>query len=84
MQRNNLLSKLKQYTLYNVNEKQMYQSLVEFVKSNSDCFQNTLEIGHITGSAWIIDLHQQKVLLTHHKKLSKWLQLGGMQMVNQV
>ena len=33
--------------------------------------------GHITGSAWIIDATRHYVLLTHHAKLNKWLQLGG-------
>lgn len=33
--------------------------------------------GHITGSAWIIDLSKKFALLTHHAKLNKWLQPGG-------
>lgn len=34
-------------------------------------------IGHLTTSAWLVDPNTGKVLLTHHKKLDKWLQLGG-------
>ena len=33
--------------------------------------------GHITGSAWIVDAEKKYTLLTHHKKLNRWLQLGG-------
>lgn len=33
--------------------------------------------GHITASAWLVDETKQRVLLTHHAKLDKWLQLGG-------
>lgn len=33
--------------------------------------------GHITGSALICNQELDRVLLTHHKKLDKWLQLGG-------
>lgn len=33
--------------------------------------------GHFTGSAWLVDASGTKVLLTHHRKLRRWLQLGG-------
>jgi 8-oxo-dGTP pyrophosphatase MutT (NUDIX family) len=33
--------------------------------------------GHLTASALVLDATGTKVLLTHHKKLGRWLQLGG-------
>ncbi|RUL66700.1 NUDIX domain-containing protein [Dyella dinghuensis] len=33
--------------------------------------------GHFTGSAWLVDASGARVLLTHHRKLNRWLQLGG-------
>ena len=33
--------------------------------------------GHFTGSAWLVDRAGHRVLLTHHRKLNRWLQLGG-------
>lgn len=33
--------------------------------------------GHFTGSAWLVDCSGTRVLLTHHRKLRRWLQLGG-------
>lgn len=33
--------------------------------------------GHFTGSAWLVDRAGTRVLLTHHRKLGRWLQLGG-------
>ena len=33
--------------------------------------------GHFTGSAWLVDRAGSRVLLTHHRKLGRWLQLGG-------
>lgn len=38
--------------------------------------------GHFCGSAWVVDARDPpagppKVLLTHHRKLGRWLQLGG-------
>ncbi|RAO77887.1 NUDIX hydrolase [Dyella jiangningensis] len=32
---------------------------------------------HFTGSAWLVSADGQRVLLTHHRKLGRWLQLGG-------
>lgn len=33
--------------------------------------------GHFTASCWLVDLTGERVLLTHHRKLGCWLQLGG-------
>lgn len=33
--------------------------------------------GHITASCWIVDATGDRCLLTHHRKLNRWLQLGG-------
>lgn len=33
--------------------------------------------GHFTASCWLVDGTGARALLTHHKKLGLWLQLGG-------
>lgn len=33
--------------------------------------------GHFTGSAWLVSADGARTLLTHHRKLQRWLQLGG-------
>jgi len=48
-----------------------------FVENHHDCFERFLIIGHVTGSALILDSPGERVLLTHHKKLGRWLQPGG-------
>ena len=48
-----------------------------FVDSHPDCFDRTCRVGHITGSAWIVDMTGDRVLLAHHRKLGRWLQPGG-------
>lgn len=48
-----------------------------FVENHLDCFERFLIIGHVTGSALILDNPGERVLLTHHKKLGRWLQPGG-------
>ena len=55
----------------------MFETLVRFVETEQSCFDRTLQIGHVTGSAWIVDRSHTKALLTHHLKLDRWLQLGG-------
>lgn len=33
--------------------------------------------GHLTASALVLDANRERALLTHHRKLGRWLQLGG-------
>lgn len=32
---------------------------------------------HFTGAAWLVSADGQRILMTHHRKLQRWLQLGG-------
>jgi 8-oxo-dGTP pyrophosphatase MutT (NUDIX family) len=50
---------------------------LDFVHRNERCFERDLWEGHVTGSAWLVDGSARRVLLTHHRKLRRWLQLGG-------
>lgn len=47
-----------------------------FVARHDDPFDRTIAEGHLTGSAFVID-GRGRLLLTHHRKLGLWLQLGG-------
>ncbi|MBW3549395.1 MAG: NUDIX hydrolase [Proteobacteria bacterium] len=42
-----------------------------------DPFERARLAGHFTASAWLVDRSGTRVLLTHHRKLERWLQLGG-------
>jgi 8-oxo-dGTP pyrophosphatase MutT (NUDIX family) len=77
MHRNPLLQLLKNHQPFNQEETQFKQQMTEFINLNTDCFERTLLVGHITGSAWIVDKSRQFTLLTHHRKLDKWFQTGG-------
>ncbi len=77
MHRQFLAQKLAQHTPYDPNEAAMLAQIARFVAEYENCFERTLKVGHITGSAWIIDLDRRHALLTHHRKLDRWLQLGG-------
>lgn len=43
----------------------------------ADPFRRERLAGHFTGGAWLVDRTGARVLLTHHRKLGRWLQLGG-------
>jgi 8-oxo-dGTP pyrophosphatase MutT (NUDIX family) len=43
----------------------------------ADAHRRTLLAGHLTASALVVDADRSRALLTHHKKLGRWLQLGG-------
>jgi 8-oxo-dGTP pyrophosphatase MutT (NUDIX family) len=49
----------------------------DFAIAHANCCERTLQVGHFTGSAWLVSQDGQHVLLTHHRKLGRWLQLGG-------
>ncbi len=55
----------------------MFEALRRFVIEHPDCFERSLGVGHVTGSAWIVDPLREKALLTHHHRLNRWMQLGG-------
>jgi len=42
-----------------------------------DPFRRERLAGHFTASCWLVDRSGERVLLTHHRKLGLWLQLGG-------
>jgi 8-oxo-dGTP pyrophosphatase MutT (NUDIX family) len=42
-----------------------------------DAHLRTQLAGHLTASALVVDAGRTRALLTHHKKLGRWLQLGG-------
>jgi 8-oxo-dGTP pyrophosphatase MutT (NUDIX family) len=48
-----------------------------FLGSASTVFERAHLAGHFTGSAWLVSRDGERVLLTHHRKLNAWLQLGG-------
>ena len=77
MHRNDVLEKLRLYRKTHPAETAVADRLIAFVEDHPDCFERSLQIGHLTGSAWVVNKAGTHVLLTHHKKLNIWVQLGG-------
>ena len=52
--------------------------MISLIKTQPDCFhRNCFSPGHFTGSALLLSADGSKTLLTHHRFLDCWLQLGG-------
>ena len=77
MHRAPLLGLLDEYLDRHADEKRTVDLFRRFIQHNRDCFERHLAVGHLTGSAWILDRSRKRALLTHHRKLGCWVQLGG-------
>jgi len=77
MHRQHLMNMLRRYFDRWPKEWALIDRFVAFGKQHEDCLLRTCVPGHITSSAWILSPKGDAVLLTHHKKLGRWLQLGG-------
>jgi len=77
MHRRNLLDRLDKYAARHADEAATVERFIEFVQGEPRCFERDCWAGHITGSAWLVDPGGEALLLTHHKKLDIWVQLGG-------
>ena len=77
MNRSDLLTKLARYSAIDARDDAQRRAVADFVRDHPDCFQPDHVPGHITGSAWLLDPAGTRVLLTHHRKLGRWIQLGG-------
>lgn len=77
MHRAPLLRLLADYAERHPGEATTTGRFIAFVSAHPDCFERALAVGHVTASAWILDGSRTRVLLTHHRKLNRWLQPGG-------
>ena len=53
------------------------QAYLDHLAAHPDGMWKACEEGHITASALIVDPERGRALLTLHKKLGMWLQMGG-------
>ncbi|MFJ8945447.1 NUDIX hydrolase [Streptomyces sp. NPDC102395] len=64
---------LKEYE----DQQELRQTYLEHLQTHPDGMWKACEAGHITASALVIDPARGRVLLTLHRKLQMWLQMGG-------
>ncbi|MEH0575873.1 NUDIX hydrolase [Streptomyces sp. B21-108] len=58
-------------------QEELRQTYLDHLGTHPDGMWKACGDGHITASALVIDPEHGRVLLTLHKKLRKWLQMGG-------
>jgi len=72
-----LLDLLARYRVAHPAEAAVVGRIGGLVEAHPDCFERRCWAGHVTASAWILSPDGRRFLLTHHRKLDRWLQLGG-------
>ena len=79
MHRNKLIDLLAEYRRRNTGESTRTIARFEnLVSRQPRCFdRDCFDDGHVTGSAVVLNLAGTAMLMTHHAKLGRWLQLGG-------
>jgi 8-oxo-dGTP pyrophosphatase MutT (NUDIX family) len=75
MKREHLLELFNNYQIKYSSEN--ISDINDFVLSDNNFWKSSNQIGHITASCWVISSDYNNVLMTHHYKLNKWIQLGG-------
>jgi len=76
MRRLDLLAQLERYRPIDALEAQHHQAIVELVGQAPGAFdRDHFAPGHITASCFIV--HGDALLLHHHRRLNRWLQMGG-------
>ncbi len=68
---------LERYAARHPQELDAATAFTGFARSGIDVFERTRLDGHFTASCWLVSGDGARVLLTHHRKLDRWLQLGG-------
>jgi 8-oxo-dGTP pyrophosphatase MutT (NUDIX family) len=77
MHRNEIRRLLSGYRANSPEDEIQLSRMWQFIEAQPNCFERTLQIGHVTGSAWIVSPDRTQTLLSHHRKLDIWVQLGG-------
>ncbi len=77
MNRETVIAQLENYHTDFSDEAEFQRIALQFVHENSNFYQRTNLQGHVTTSAWILSPDLKSALLVHHKKLNRWLQVGG-------
>jgi len=73
-----LVAELNAYVAGDARETAMRDRVLAFVSGNGlFAFERANLQGHVTASAWIVDPGRTAAVLLHHRKLGRWLQLGG-------
>jgi 8-oxo-dGTP pyrophosphatase MutT (NUDIX family) len=73
-----LLDALRRYRPVDETDDRHHRALLShLVHQKSPLSRSKFSPGHVTASLFIVDPGTKKILLHHHRRLSRWLQMGG-------
>jgi 8-oxo-dGTP pyrophosphatase MutT (NUDIX family) len=72
-----LIDSLNAYTPADKKEETDHRFILTFIRTRARPFDRGNFDAHLTGSAIVVDGTRRHVLLGYHRKLNRWLQLGG-------
>ena len=72
-----MIGALQQYAAVWQDERSVADQFLALLGDPGNPFVRERVAGHFTASSWLVDASGKRVLLTHHRKLGLWLQLGG-------
>jgi 8-oxo-dGTP pyrophosphatase MutT (NUDIX family) len=75
--RASLVADLERYARAWPSEAEVVAQFLALAADPADPFVRARLDGHFTGSAWLVNAAGTHLLMTHHRKLDRWLQLGG-------
>ncbi|MGF1344770.1 NUDIX hydrolase [Streptomyces flavovirens] len=68
---------LEKYDAHDPEQSPLRQAYLDHLAAHPDGMWKACGAGHLTASALVIDPDRGRVLLTLHRKLRMWLQMGG-------
>jgi 8-oxo-dGTP pyrophosphatase MutT (NUDIX family) len=73
-----LLAALQRYRAADALESRHQEAIAALLTASPDAFSRShFTPGHITASCFIVDEARGALLLHHHRRLDRWLQMGG-------
>lgn len=58
-------------------EREVAEQFLALLEDPANPFVRERLEGHLTGGVWLVSGDGRRILMTHHRKLDRWLQLGG-------
>ncbi len=77
MQSAPLVEQLEDYLRRWPHESDLVGEFLALLGDSHDPFVRERLAGHFTSGVWLVSADGQRILMTHHRKLERWLQLGG-------
>lgn len=73
-----LLAELRRYAPLDALEEHHCRAIVDLLAAGDGAFSRaSFAPGHITAGCYIVDPAGERLLLHHHRRLGRWLQMGG-------